>query len=223
MQISALEGHRLWAPLYDSAPNPLLALEGRVLADALGPVSGKFAVDVACGTGRWTAKLRELGAAVVGIDVCMEMLAQAERKRALRGRVAAASAEHLPFADSIADLALCSFAVSYFGSMPSAMREMARITRPGGRIIVTDLHPSAVANGWTRSFRVGGLLYEMRHFNPSLEELRNPGVPSLHLFAQIETCLGEPERVIFRTAGKEASFAKLARIPALWIGIWKKR
>ena len=223
MQISALEGHRLWAPLYDSAPNPLLALEGRVLADVLGPVSGRFALDVACGTGRWTVRLRELGAAALGVDLCTEMLAEAERKPALRGRVAAANAEHLPLPDCIADLVLCSFAASYFESLSSAMREMARITRHGGRVVVTDLHPAAVAAGWTRSFRAGGLLYEIGHFSPSLDVLRNPGIPGLHLFAQIETCFGEPERAIFRTRGKEPRFAEVAQIPALWIGIWKKK
>jgi SAM-dependent methyltransferase len=223
MQVSALEGHRVWAPQYDSAPNPLLALEARILTGVLGPVRGKLAIDVACGTGRCTARLRELGAAALGIDFCTEMLAEAEQKPELRGRVAAADAEILPFPNSIADLVLCSFAASYFESLPSVIREMARITRRGGRVILTDLHPAAATEGWTRSFRASGLLYEMRHSNPSLEDLRKPKVPGLHLVAQIETCFGEPERVIFRAAGKEASFAKLARIPALWTGVWKKR
>ncbi|MGB0064509.1 MAG: methyltransferase type 11, partial [Terracidiphilus sp.] len=49
--------YQLWAAHYDSAVNPLLALEERRMAAQFGDFSGKDIVDLGCGTGRWLKKL----------------------------------------------------------------------------------------------------------------------------------------------------------------------
>ncbi len=223
MVVSAQEGHRLWAQTYDTALNPVLALESRTLADLLCPVSGGCFIDVACGTGRWMQYLGKRGACAFGVDLSAEMLAQADGKRALRGKLVLADAGGLPFRDYAADATICSFAASYFPSLKQAVAEMARITRRGGQVIVSDLHPAAISAGWTRSFRLGEFVYEMEHSNPSLDEFLAAGyAASLQLDMQVEACLGDPERPIFRIAGKEHMFAELSRVPAIWIGIWNK-
>jgi SAM-dependent methyltransferase len=223
VRVSVIEGHRLWAPTYDAGLNPLLALETRVLAGVLCPIATKCFVEVACGTGRWMAHLCERGGSVFGADFCSEMLAQASRKPLLKGRLVLAEAMDLPFRNRIADVALCSFAAGYFSSLGRAVSEMARVTKRGGRVIISDLHPAGVAAGWTRSFRVGPSVYEMEHSAFSLHQLREAGQQAdLHLQMQLETCLGNPERPLFRTAGKEHIFAEMTAVPAVWIGVWKK-
>ena len=57
------EGYRRWSEVYDDAPNPLLALEERVLGPLLAEVRGERVVDLGCGTGRWLARLQEREAA----------------------------------------------------------------------------------------------------------------------------------------------------------------
>ncbi len=208
MLIAPIEGHRLWAPTDDTAPNPLLALETRVLAPLLAPFGGGRVVDIACGTGRWLSRLGGVGA-----DACLEML-----DRAAPGRVALADAAALPFRSGSADLVLCSFAAGYFDDLGAAVREMARIARPGGGVVViSDLHPAA---GWKRTFRAGGTLYEMPYSpRPAAAACAAAG---LRLAREITARFGEPERPVFRAAGKEDLFAQVADLPALQAGFWTR-
>lgn len=223
MRVPALEGHRLWASTYDNGLNPVVALEGRMLANLLRPIDGQYFVDVACGTGRWTSYLRQNGGIVFGADASPEMLAQARCKKDLQGRLVLADAKSLPFRDRVADVTVCSFAAAYFQSLTAAMAEIARITRRGGRVIFSDLHPAGVTAGWTRSFRLDGSVYEMEHSNPSLDEFRTAGrEANLQLQIQIDASFGDPERLIFRAAGKAQMFSELSLVPAVWIGIWNK-
>ncbi len=223
MRVSALDGHRLWASSYDSDLNPVLALEMRMLKNLLDPTRAKCCIDVACGTGRWMSYVLCRGANVFGIDACFEMLSVAERKPELHGRSALAEATCLPFANETADVALCSFAAGYLPHLNQAVGEMARIVKSAGRVIISDLHPTALKAGWTRSFRVADQVVEMEHFAPSLEEIRTAAErASLQPHIQIESSFGDPERPIFRRAGKEHILARASKIPAIWIGIWKK-
>jgi ubiquinone/menaquinone biosynthesis C-methylase UbiE len=194
-----------------------------MLAGVLGPVEGECFVDVACGTGRWMTHLDQYGGVVFGADASPEMLSEATSKRNLTGRVVLADAASLPFRERVAGVTLCSFAAAYFPSLKTAMIEMARITRTGGRVVLSDLHPAAIARGWTRSFRLDGLVYEIEHFNPSLDDFHTAAKEAkLQLHMQIDATFGDPERFIFRAAGKAHTFAELSLIPAVWIGIWTK-
>ncbi|MES1261820.1 MAG: class I SAM-dependent methyltransferase, partial [Acidobacteriota bacterium] len=151
MLVTAAEGYRLWAPEYDASPNPLLALEARLLQDRLGVAAGDRFLDAGAGTGRWMKYAERRGARAFGIDLSAEMLAKGSGAR-VRGDM-----RHLPVADDAADLAICSMALGYVRSAGEVVRELARVAR---RVIVSDLHPAAVAAGWTRSFRHQGQVYE---------------------------------------------------------------
>jgi malonyl-CoA O-methyltransferase len=136
MLVAALEGHRMWAASYRTAPNPLLALEDRLLPQIMGPVAFRRVVDVACGTGRWVGRLAEWGAHVVGIDFCAEMLEQAPWN--VHTRLVLGDAVCLPIRPATADLTICSFAAAYFPDLERAVWEMARITKPGGRPVISN-------------------------------------------------------------------------------------
>ena len=86
-------------------------------------------------------------------------------------------------------------------------------------MVVTDLHPSALAAGWTRSFRSDGRVYEIDHHLHPIEEWESP---RLKLDWRIDARFGEPERAIFRQAGKESSFEKLSCTPAVLAMCWTK-
>jgi ubiquinone/menaquinone biosynthesis C-methylase UbiE len=222
--VSALEGHRLWAPAYDADPNPVLALESRVLGEKLEPIPQRRFVDIACGTGRWMSYIQQRGGTVFGIDLSGEMLAEARRKSRLRGSLALADAACLPFRTGFADVTLCSFAAGYLPHLNDCFAELARITIAGGNVIVSDLHPQGIALGWTRSFRAGTTHYEMQHFSPTVDRLRAAGAFAGLTFQQdLDVYFGEEERQLFVASGKEARFASVRMIPAVWIGVWVKR
>ena len=223
MRVTAIEGHRNWAAGYDVGPNPLLALETRLLLERLSPTPPVRFIDVACGTGRWMVRAQNWGSRVFGVDFCAEMLLQASRKRGLSGFLAVADACCIPLADGSADLTLCSFALGYLPSPQQAIAEMARVSSAGGRVVVADLHPSAQNAGWTRSFRSNGHSYEIDHYHhPNAAWEAAAEAAGLALDWRIEACFGEPERNIFREAGKDSSFLELGSIPALLAMCWTK-
>jgi ubiquinone/menaquinone biosynthesis C-methylase UbiE len=223
VRVTAMEGHRNWAASYDAGPNPLLALETRLLLERLSPLRATRFLDIACGTGRWMLLAQQCGSRVFGVDFCPEMLLQASRKPGLAGCLSLADACRVPIADGAADLALCSFALGYLPSPHQALAEMARVSRRGGHVVVTDLHPRALAAGWTRSFRSDGQVYEMdHHLHPIAGWLAAAESAGLSLDWCLEASFGEPEREIFRQAGKDSLFPELRRIPALLAMSWTK-
>jgi SAM-dependent methyltransferase len=206
--LSPLQAHRLWAPTYDTSPNPLLALERRTLARCLPPLEGRLIADVACGTGYWARYAAAQGARVMALDRCVEMLEHAPEPRVL------SDAGHLPLRDGAADIVICSFALSY---MPPCLDELARITRRGGSVFASDMHPHAVERGWTRSFRTGSEVVEIESRPYGLGDLRAPG---LNLELLLEEPFGEAERGLFAGSGKRDRFEEARRGPAIFVARW---
>lgn len=220
MVISAAEAYRLWAPTYDATVNPLIVLEERVMRDLLPDFRPPQAIDVGCGTGRWLKYFAEMGSATTGIDLSEEMLQSA----GLPGRVAVGESGNLPIADGVASLVICSFALSYAGKIERSFAEMARISAVGGYVAVSDMHPTAMSSGWKRSFKVGSERYEIQQFRYSLREaMEAADEAGLDLMECRAAWLGEPERPLFQKAGKPHLFAAATRMPAVWLGLWKKR
>ena len=218
--ITAREGFRFWAADYDAAPNPLLALEMRILSERLDPARGMRFLDAGSGTGRWMEWAQSQGAQVFGIDSCREMLVQAEHKPGLGGRSALADINAIPLKDGAFDIAICSFTMGYVASPANAFRELARVSR---HVIVSDLHPDAVRAGWTRSFRSGDRRFELQHFNYSTADLeRCAHAAGLKPQWHLQATFGEPERRIFARAGKEETFTKSRAVPAVSITSWRK-
>jgi SAM-dependent methyltransferase len=94
---------------------------------------GMRALDVGCGPGALTAALAErLGAAKVRGADPSEPFVQACRARVPGARVVVAAAESLPFADGAFDAALSQLVVNFMGDAEAGVREMVRVTRPGG-------------------------------------------------------------------------------------------
>jgi malonyl-CoA O-methyltransferase len=223
LAVAAIEGHRIWSSTYDASPNALLALDMRVVAERLGPLEGLRVVDIGCGTGRWTAYACEQGAIAIGVDACDEMLRAAARKSSIAHSLILAEASSLPVRNSAADLALCSFAFSYFPNPTLALSEMTRVTRPGGRVVVSDLHGAAIEAGWKRTFRSGDNVYELKHFSHSTRHLKSTAKQlGLQLDWEISVCLGQPELAIFQEAGKEELFEKASRVSALCALSWTR-
>jgi len=104
------------------------------------PVPGT-ALDAGTGTGTVAAALAHAGHTVEGVDAAADMLAYA--RVAHPGlRFTAASLPDLPFASGHFDLAVANFVVNHVPRPRAAVAELARVTAPGGRVIVT-IWPSA--------------------------------------------------------------------------------
>jgi demethylmenaquinone methyltransferase / 2-methoxy-6-polyprenyl-1,4-benzoquinol methylase len=102
----------------------------------VGP--GSRALDVATGTGDLAIELARRGAAVVGSDFSEGMLARARAKDpAIAWERADAMA--LPYGDAAFDAATVGFGARNFGDLGRGLREMTRVVRPGGRVVVLEI------------------------------------------------------------------------------------
>jgi ubiquinone/menaquinone biosynthesis C-methylase UbiE len=146
------EGYDRWATTYDDLPNPLIRLEEpavRALIDAAPP--GR-ALDAACGTGRHAQYLVERGHRVIGVDATPAMLERA-RKKLPQVDLRVGPLEELPVESASVDLAVCALALTHVPDLARPVAEIARVVRPGGRIIVSDFHPAMSLLG-------GGALFQ---------------------------------------------------------------
>lgn len=145
-----LAAYERWAPLYPpTAHNPLMRAEQQAMAEHWPPVAGKHALDLACGTGRYTRLLAEAKAAqIVAMDFCVPMLRQVSAAARVCG-----SMMQLPFAGQVFDVVISGLALGHAANVHSWMAEAARVLKSGGSLLYSDFHPEAARVGLTRSFK----------------------------------------------------------------------
>jgi cytosine/adenosine deaminase-related metal-dependent hydrolase/ubiquinone/menaquinone biosynthesis C-methylase UbiE len=217
--LPAREAYRLWAPTYDMEPNPLLALEERVLGPMLLPaVPGRDVVDLGCGTGRWLARVLGGGAhTAIGLDQSPEMLARAASK-GLKGGLVQADCAAVPLRPSSADLIICSFVLGYVADLENFVRQIARIARPRADLFISEFHPDASARGWRRSFSHERQVCQIQTFSHSQAKLCSLLARSgFRLQHWEEPVFEEAERSIFVLRGKSALFGQASKFPAALI------
>ncbi len=128
-------------------------------------------LDLCCGFGRHTLALAEAGTRVVGLDLSADLLGQAEQLAGgerLRGRLLRGDAQRLPFAAASFDGLVNLFSsFGYFGAEGdlSVLDEIARVVRPGGRVVMDLMNPERIRAGLvpeSRTERDGLVLEERR-------------------------------------------------------------
>jgi demethylmenaquinone methyltransferase/2-methoxy-6-polyprenyl-1,4-benzoquinol methylase len=102
----------------------------------VGP--GSRALDVATGTGDFAVALRAAGAEVVGCDFSEEMLERARSKEPA-AHFEWADALALPYEDDSFDAATVGFGARNFSDLGKGLREMVRVVRPSGRVVVLEI------------------------------------------------------------------------------------
>jgi ubiquinone/menaquinone biosynthesis C-methylase UbiE len=130
------------ADWYDTEfqPAPLESESWEVLARLLGEGTGSL-LDVGCGTGAYAAALAALGWEYTGIDASEDMLRRARTKGAT---VIRADATSLPFEDASFDAAVSVCTNTDLDDLAAAVREVARVLRPGAPFACLAVHPCFV-------------------------------------------------------------------------------
>lgn len=107
-----------------------------LLLDAAGVEAAVKVLDVGTGTGTVAAAACARGAAVTAVDADPDMVKIA-REAAVDARMGVAALPSLPLADDQFDAVVANFVLNHVGRPLAALRELRRVTRPGGRVAVT--------------------------------------------------------------------------------------
>lgn len=114
----------------------------RAVVRAVEPRPGMSVLDLAAGTGTSSVPLANAGAFVVPCDFSLGML-MVGRARLPHLSFVAGDGMHLPFADASFDAVTISFGLRNIQDRVAGLREMRRVTRPGGRLVVCEFsHPT---------------------------------------------------------------------------------
>jgi demethylmenaquinone methyltransferase / 2-methoxy-6-polyprenyl-1,4-benzoquinol methylase len=128
----------------------------RDVLDAVAPRPGDLVLDLAAGTGTSSEPFVERGATVVPCDFSLGMLRVGKRARPSLA-FTAGDATRLPFGDDTFDAVTISFGLRNIVDPLAGLREMRRVTRPGGRLVVCEFsHPTNAV------FRTAYLEYLMK-------------------------------------------------------------
>src|SRR5919197_4358442 len=126
----------------------------RVVVRRAAPAAGEHVVDVGCGTGNASLLAAERGARVTGVDPAARLLEVARAEPAARGldaTFALGEAADLPLTDGEADVVLSAFGVIFAPDPAAAASEMARVTAPGGRIVLSAWIPEGAISECARA------------------------------------------------------------------------
>ena len=138
--------YRQWSTTYDDPGNELLELDLPFVDAILDSLPTGTAVDTACGTGRLVRRLAGRGHRALGIDRSDDMVRQA--RRTCRDLPFVVGDLHdLPLPDSSVDLVTNALALTHVNDLDRVMSELARVLRPGGVAVISDVHPDLVLLG----------------------------------------------------------------------------
>jgi phosphatidylethanolamine/phosphatidyl-N-methylethanolamine N-methyltransferase len=148
--------YALWAPVYDAVCGPILATGRRAAANAASRIGGRI-LEIGVGTGLSFAQ-HAVDGEIFGIDLSEPMLCRARRRLAAGrypqvGGLAIMDAHCLAFADCAFDCVIIPFVITLVASPEYVLAESARVTKPGGEIILvshfySETGPAAALERW---------------------------------------------------------------------------
>ncbi len=168
------DGLRARASIYEAVSGP----DARELAfEAVREAAPHRVLEVGCGWGEFAERLgAELGAEVVAVDLSPRMVELA-RERGVDARVG--DVQNLPFDDASFDVAVANWMLYHVPDLQQGLSELARVLRPGGRLVAATNSLDHLSELWT-------LVGRDRHWEQERFFSENAELPLRQCFASVE-------------------------------------
>jgi ubiquinone/menaquinone biosynthesis C-methylase UbiE len=193
--------------------------EAELVLDLLKPAPGEIILDAGCGTGVFTVDILSLNWQVIGIDISLPMLMRAAQKaRGYNFQTVLADMSHLPFSENVFDKVISVTALEFIEDGKGALRELFRVTKRGGCIVVATLNGlSSWATRRRAEAKRGHTLFQKAMFR-SPDELRSlapvDGVVRTAIHFQKEEVPAKAPKI--EEEGKRKGFMTGAFVAARW-------
>lgn len=221
VELEVVDLYRAWSATYDQSSRPVRAVEQPVVFALLEQSSPGRALDAACGTGRHAQRLAQLGHQVTGVDISPDMLERA-RELVPEARFEVGDVRNLPVPSASMDLAVCGLALDHLPTLKAPVAELARVVRPGGRVLISDVHPmvSALSGAAHVQLPQGQRGVVRNHAHLHSEYLDAFAQAGLDVVRCLEPLYGPEEVALKRTAMAlvpEATLAAYVGLPCVLI------
>ena len=161
-----------WAASYDTIDNPLIAQASEALIAHSGWFNGGRVLELGCGTGRNAAYSLAAGAsAYVGVDASPGMLAVARERVPGARWIEADLVDGARRAGGGFDVVLVCLVLEHVADVRPVLEASASALRPGGAILILELHPALHERGVGANFRVGDAEVRLPSFRHDGHEL----------------------------------------------------
>jgi malonyl-CoA O-methyltransferase len=223
--------YELWAETYDDPGNALLYAEHQAVYPLLETVkiSGNWALDAGCGTGRYTGILQTFNPGMIAaVDFAPRMIQAAKAKFSDPSlSLLIADIGSLPFADQSFDFVLSSLALDYLPSLRDGVRELSRMLRRQASMIVSVGHPNGERLGWQRTFRSGNgrnqLCAVKFYAHECSEYVSEFQAANLNVEQIVEPLIGESLKPFYEKAGRLDLYDRFQGHPLLLVFRLTKR
>jgi ubiquinone/menaquinone biosynthesis C-methylase UbiE len=146
-RVSTVVAYQQQAAGYDAEMGGgLRTADEPIVAQCLSDRKPGVALDAACGTGRFAEFLSRCGHRVIGVDSSPDMLACA-RRRVPDGEFRLGELDRLPLPDASVEVIVCALALVHVPRLEPVLAEFARVLRPGGDLVISDVHHELVTRG----------------------------------------------------------------------------
>ena len=173
--IEPANAYNNWAINYDNQPdNLMLALDEVLVSEIFAEIdfTSKTIADIGCGTGRhWEKIILRKPARIQGFDVSRGMLDILKEKFPQAETYLLNNNNLDVLKENSVDIIISTLTVAHIKNIEQAMREWARVLKPGGDLIISDFHPDVLAKGGKRTFMHNNKFVVIKNYVHSIEKL----------------------------------------------------
>ncbi|HET7000253.1 MAG TPA: class I SAM-dependent methyltransferase [Puia sp.] len=215
------KAYEIWSANYDKQPgNLMLDLDERIFSELIKNIDlrDKEVIDIGCGTGRhWQKIYSKNPSRLSGFDVSGSMLELLKSKFPLALTQKTTDNLLTTIPDSSIDMIISTLTIAHIKNIEEAIASWSRVLKNGGELLVTDFHPTLLAQGGKRSFSHGGRSLSVKNYIHPIEKIReifyNAGCI---LIREEEKTVNEDVRSYYEKKNALAVYERFKGLPVIY-------